>query len=83
MMMSQKVVVSLSIWTGVCVTLAGSGELELFGILLLIGVLIARELSSTFTKPELGEKMDHLIYVGLIFFVAVVAHRVLSILGFF
>ncbi len=80
MSISQKIAFSMTVWTGLCVVLVGSHDIELFGILLLIGLLITRELTSTYTKPETAVRMDSLIYVGIVFFIAVVAHRVLSIL---
>jgi len=73
----------MTVWVSMCLVLAGSQEIELFGILVLIGLLISRELSSAYTKPRVGEKLDTMIYVGIIFFVAVVARRILSILGIF
>jgi len=80
MMIHQKIVVSLGLWTAICLVLVGGHNLELFGILLLIGVLISRELTSTFTDLKTGDRMDTLIYIGIIFFVAVVSIRILDIL---
>ncbi len=80
MNITQKIALSMTVWTGLCVALVGPYDVELFGILLLIGLLITRELTSTYTKPETALRMDSMIYVGIVFFIAVVAHRILSIL---
>ncbi|MFO7791370.1 MAG: hypothetical protein R6W73_00105 [Candidatus Saliniplasma sp.] len=80
MMIHQKIVLALGVWTSMCLVLVGGHNLELFGILILIGVLISRELTSTYTDIDTGDRMDTLIYIGIIFFIAVVSRRILSIL---
>ena len=83
MTISQKIAVSMTVWTALWVIIVGSHDMELFGILLLIGLLITRELTSSYTGQETGSKMDVLIFIGIILFVMVIARRVLSILGIF
>ena len=83
MTISRKIVLSMTFWTCSCLVLVGYRNVELFGILVLIGLLITRELTSTYTPPETSSRMDSLIYMGIVFFVTVVAHRILSILGIF
>lgn len=83
MIISQKIAASLTVWTAIWVVIVGSHDIELFGILLLIGLLISRELTSTYTDQETGVRMDALIFIGIILFVVVISHRVLSILGIF
>jgi len=80
MMINQKIIVALGLWTSLCLILVGGQNLELFGILLLIGILISRELTSTYTDLNTADKMDTFIYIGIIFFVAVVSRRILDIL---
>ncbi|MFW5898386.1 MAG: hypothetical protein ACOCT7_00865 [Candidatus Saliniplasma sp.] len=80
MMIHQKIVLALSLWTSLVLVLVGGHNLELFGILLLIGILISRELTSTYTDLKTGDRMDTFIYIGIIFFVAVVSRRILDIL---
>ncbi len=83
MIISQKIAASLTIWTAVWVVIVGSHNIELFGILILIGLLITRELTGSYTDRETGIRMDALISIGIILFVVVISHRVLSILGIF
>ncbi len=80
MMIHQKIVVAMGLWTSLCLILVSGHNLELFGILLLIGILISRELTSTYTDLITGDRMDTFIYIGIIFFVAVVSRRILNIL---
>jgi len=77
---SQKLAGSMALWSVIALVLVGSSNLELYGIFLLIGLLICRELSTSYTKPEVGDRMDIMIYVGVLFFIVVVARNILSIL---
>lgn len=80
MSITQKIALSLCLWAALCLLLVGPVNYELFGILMLIGLLITRELTSTYTRPETGSRIDIFIYIGLIFFAVVIMQRVLSIL---
>lgn len=71
----------MMVWTVLTFLMVGNHNIELYGILLLIGLLVCRELSSSYVESIVAERMDIMIYVGVIFFVVVVAHRVLTILG--
>lgn len=82
MLLNEKIVLSMAVWAALCVALVGTGGLQLLGILFLIGILIARELSSVYIDGTTADRMDTMIYVGIIFFVGVVSHRILNILGF-
>jgi len=80
MLFSQKLVISLTLWTSVVLALVGSHSTELFVIMILIGILIARELSSVYIRPSIAYKMDVFIQVGIIAFIAIVMRRILDIL---
>ncbi len=82
MTFSQKLAGSMTLWSVLALLLIGPRNLELYGISILIGLLICRELSTSYVKPQIGERMDLMIYVGVLFFIVVVARRVLTILGF-
>lgn len=82
MMLTQKIAIALVSWTVIILVLLEKAEIELFGILILIGILITRELSSTYVDDTTADRMDIFIYIGIIFFIAVVAGRILEILGF-
>lgn len=83
MSLLKKIAFSMTIWAVLCIVLVGGGSLQLLGILFLIGILIARELSSVYIDSITADRMDTMIYVGIIIFVGVVSHRILSILGLF
>ncbi len=78
---AEKIALSLTIWTALILTLVGNSSLELFIILILIGILITRELSSVYIRPSIATRLDICIRVGIIIFIAIVGRRILSILG--
>ena len=83
MLLNQKITLAVTAWASLCLVMVGGENFELFGILILIGLLISRELSSVYVEPSTADRMDIFIYLGIIFFVAVVSRRILSILGLF
>lgn len=81
MNITLKITMAMTLWTTICMVMVPYTNLELFGILMLIGLLISRELSSGYIKKSTGDRIDTFIYSGIIFFIAVVSRRILDILG--
>lgn len=80
MLFSQKLALSMTIWTVLVLALVGGHSTELFVIMILIGILIARELSSVYIRPSIAYRLDVFIQVGIVVFIAIVMRRILSIL---
>ncbi len=80
-LISQKIAIAMVSWTVLVLAVAGGGSVRLFTILILIGLLMVRVVGSVYMTPDLGERMDLMIQVGVIIFIAIVAERILSILG--
>ncbi|MFW5945557.1 MAG: hypothetical protein ACOCTN_01610 [Candidatus Natronoplasma sp.] len=80
MEITQKLAISITIWTVLVLALIGGQNTELFVIMILIGLLIARELSSVYIRPSIADRLDTFIQVGIVIFVAIVMRRILSIL---
>lgn len=83
MHVSQKIALAMTVWVSLILLMVGNQSFELFSILILIGLLISRELSSVYIKTSLADKLDVFIQVGIIVFIAIVARKILSILGIF
>ena len=83
MHVSQKIALAMTVWVSLILLMVGNQSFELFSILILIGLLISRELSSVYIKSSLADKLDVFIQVGIIVFIAIVARKILSILGIF
>ncbi|MFP4142409.1 MAG: hypothetical protein ACOCTN_03980 [Candidatus Natronoplasma sp.] len=80
MLFSQKLTLLIAIWTGIVLLLVGTHSTELFVIMILIGILIARELSSVYIRPSIAYRLDVFIQVGIVVFTGIVMRRILDIL---
>jgi hypothetical protein len=81
MILSQKITIIITIWILIAMILTGDGNLEVFFILVFIGILIIRELTDIFTTSDLKSRMNLFIYMFLVVFVFVVANKIISILN--
>ncbi len=81
MHISQKIALAMTVWVSLVLLMVGNQNFQLFSILVLIGLLISRELSSVYIKPSLADKLDVFIQIGIVVFIAIVAQKILSILG--
>ena len=81
MIMSEKITLIIAIWILFVLFITGDGNIELFFILVLIGVLIIRELSDRFTTEHLKDRMNIFIYFFVFIFVIIIGKKILTILG--
>lgn len=81
MQLSEKIVLAMMIWVSFALVLSLNSGLEVFLTLILIGVLVIRELSDSFTPVRIKERMDFFIYTFLVVFAIIVIRRVWEILG--
>ncbi|MEM0344222.1 MAG: hypothetical protein QXU73_08290 [Thermoplasmata archaeon] len=81
MLVSEKLFLSMLIWTTVAMLISLSAGLEVFATLELIGLLVVRELTDGFLTRDIKHRMDLFIYAGLVLFVVIVTHRVWLVLS--
>lgn len=81
MLVSEKLFLSMLIWTTVAMLISLSAGLEVFATLELIGLLVVRELTDGFLTRDMKHRMDLFIYAGLVLFVVIVTHRVWLVLS--
>lgn len=79
--MSEKITLVLSIWILLIFVITGDANLEIFFILVFIGVLIVRELTDVFTTSNLKDRMNLFIYIFLIIFIIIVGRKIIDILN--
>lgn len=79
--LSEKIVLAMMVWVAFALVLSVGSGLEVFLTLILIGVLIVRELTDSFTPLRLKERMDFFIYTFLVVFAIIVVRRVWEILS--
>ena len=79
--MSEKITLVLSIWILLIFVITGDANLEIFFILVFIGILIVRELTDVFTTSNLKDKMNLFIYIFIIIFIIIVGRKIIDILN--
>lgn len=82
--MRQAVLAGLAfvVWVGVLgVVLVTGGRLDLYVVLLLIGLLVLRELLGAYASRRLTSRLSVFIFVGLLAFTYIVVQRVREILN--
>lgn len=81
MLVSHKIFIGMLIWTVISVAISLSAGIEVLITLILIGLLVARELTDKFLMRDVRHRIDFFIYAGLVLFVVVVLHRVWLVLS--
>lgn len=75
------ITLALSIWILLIFFVTGSGRLETFFILIILGVLMTKELTDEFTAAYLKNRLNILILVFLILFIVIMGERIISFLS--
>lgn len=81
MQLAEKIALAMIVWVLFSLVLAISSGLEVLLILILIGVLIIRELTDSFTPVRTKDRVDYFIYAFLVVFAIIVVRRVWEILS--
>lgn len=76
MLIWQKLLVTMFIWTIVSILISLSAGLEVFVTLEIIGLLVVREFTDGLLPREMKDRFDFFIYAGLVVFVIIVIRRV-------
>lgn len=79
--MSEKIALVLSFWILLIFIITGDANLEIFFILIFIGVLIVRELTDIYTTSNLKDRLNLFIYIFLIIFIIIVGRKIIDILN--
>jgi len=81
MLMSEKIALIIAIWVLIALFITGDSNLEIFFILVFIGILIARELSDVFTTINFKDRINIIIYMFIIVFIVIVGQKIMNILN--
>ena len=81
MLISEKITLIFATWVLIILFLTGDENLEIFFVLLFIGILIIRELTDVFIPGDLKDRMNMFIYIFVIIFIVIVGKKVMTILG--
>jgi len=78
MQAERSVILGIAAWMFLCLLLVNS--LEVFFVLVLLAILVARELTDSYTSKAFKDRMSFFIYTFLFVFSFIVARKVYMIL---
>lgn len=81
MITSEKVTLVIALWILLVLLITKDTDLELFFVLIFIGVLIIRALLDVFITTTLKHRMNLLIYVFIIVFIVIVGNKIITIVN--
>lgn len=81
MLISEKITIFLAIWIIIALFITGDGNIEIFLILVFIGLLIGKELANRYTSVNLRKRMNMFIFFFLIIFVIIIGEKIIRILN--
>jgi len=73
-----RIIIPLGIWMVICLVFVTS--LEVFFVMMLLGILVMRELTDMYTTGPLKDRLNFFIYTFLFIFAIIVMRKVLEIL---
>jgi hypothetical protein len=80
MLISEKITLAIITWIFLALLITPDTDLDLFFVLIFIGVLIIRALTDVFIPKTLKLRMNLIISVFLIIFVAIIGNKIITIL---
>jgi hypothetical protein len=78
---SEKITLIITLWILLVLLITQDTDLELFFVLLFIGVLIIRALADVFIPKTLKFRMNLVIYGFIIVFIVIVGNKIITILN--
>jgi hypothetical protein len=73
-----RLVLMLGLWMVICLIFVST--LEVFFVLMLLGILVLRELTDMYTSGPLKDRVNFFIYTFLFIFAAIVVRKIYLIL---
>ena len=80
MLITEKITLIITAWIVVVFFITGDTDLEIYFVLIFMGVLVVRELTDVFTTDIIKEKMDFFIYMFLIVFIVLFIKTIINLL---
>jgi hypothetical protein len=78
---SEKITLIIALWILIALLVTGDTDLELFFVLIFIGILIIRALTDVFITTTLKFRMNLIIYVFIIVFIVIVGNKIITIVN--
>jgi hypothetical protein len=81
MLISEKITLVITLWILLVLLITNDTDLELFFVLIFIGVLIIRALTDVFITTTLKHRMNLFIYLFIVVFMVIVGNKIITILA--
>ena len=82
MLIAEKISLFLITWIFFIILITPDSQIEIFLILLLIGFVIAKEISNPFLISTIKKRINMFILIFLVIFSAVIVNRILILFPF-
>jgi hypothetical protein len=79
--MSEKITLVISVWIIFVLLVTSNHDIELFLILIFIGILIIREITDIFSTTDIKDRLNLFIYIFMIVFIIIVGKKIINILA--
>lgn len=80
MLMSEKITLFIILWIIIMLFITGDAALEMFFILIFLGLIIAKELTDRYTVAHLKIRMNLFVLVFLLVFIVFMGKKIISFL---
>jgi len=77
--MSEKITLFVAVWIIVALFITGDADLEVFFVVILVGMLIAREFTDRFTTIHLKQRMNIFILMFIIVFMVLATRKIINV----
>ncbi len=80
MLISEKIILAITIWILFIFIITGDKDLEIFFILIFTGVLVVKELTDIYVTKKFRLRMNIFISAFLLIYVLIISQKILNIL---
>jgi len=81
MITSEKITLVITIWILIALLITKDIDIELFFVIIFIGILIIRALTDVFITTTLKHRMNLVIYIFIIIFSIIIGNKIITILN--
>lgn len=81
MITSEKITIIIALWILIALLITRDTDIELFFVIVFIGILIIRAITDVFITTTLKHRMNLIIYIFIIIFSIIVGNKIITILN--
>lgn len=80
MLISEKILLAITIWILFLFLVTGNIDLEMYFILIFTGVLVVKELTDIYVTKKFRLRMNFFIFGFLLIYVLIISQKIINIL---